>query len=310
MFRRNYLGLDISHNGLRAVSIGRQGTGVTLNGWCVETFSEDLLAPVFLSAQVKQPKIFIDAVRTVLEPLCNKEKRIGVSLPNTAGCQYLLDIDTPFETYSEGLEIVRWRLKSLLPAQFNCYKVDYQHIENTESKTQRVLVSVIGSDLLSQYEELLSQAGFNPSLIDFQCMNVYSAYRSKVDLAEDLFLVSVDHDQFSILAFADHRLRLCRTKTLVSHSEQLFRELNRSLVNYRQNNEGIGGANVYLHSVGNCSTELKEIVAASFERNVELLSAPVPLTAQVSNDSYAGDCDQTFAAAFGVAKRLVKRITE
>ena len=111
MLHRNYLGLEINREGLRAIAVQRRGSGVALSGGQTLAFSEGVLLPAVMEPNVRKPELFVESVREVLVPLAKREKRIAVALPNSSGHLYLLNVDTPFKGHAEGLDIVRWKLK-------------------------------------------------------------------------------------------------------------------------------------------------------------------------------------------------------
>ncbi|NOY12346.1 MAG: hypothetical protein GXP51_01225, partial [Deltaproteobacteria bacterium] len=270
MLRRNYLGLEISRGGLQAIALQRRGSGVALSGGQTLRFGEGVLLPTVLKANVRQPEQFVDAVREVLLPLAKREKRLAVALPDAAGHIFLLDIETPFKSHAEGLEIVRWQLKDLLPAQLLRSVIDYQVLERRESGNRRVLVSVLAEEVLRQYEDLLERAGFAAALVDFRALNLYNAYRSRIDLGAKFILVGVDDQQLCMLAFENHLLDFCRTKTVPQDPEKIFQELNRSMVGYRRAHPSFARSTVHLHTSWEQTDELLDAVHSAFEREVKL----------------------------------------
>ncbi|WP_303720348.1 type IV pilus biogenesis protein PilM [Malonomonas rubra] len=310
MFHRNYLGLEITRDGLRAVAIQRRGSGVGLSGGQTLKFSDGILVPSVVEPNVRNPERFVDAVREVLLPLAKKEKRIAVALPNAAGHLYLLDIDTPFKSHSEGLDIVRWKLKELLPPKLNRYAVDFQVLEERESDGKRILASVLAENVLTQYEELLSQAGYSPGLIDFQTFNMYNAYHARIELGTDFFLVGVDGSQFSLLAFENRLLDLCRTKTITENPEQIFQEINRSMVGYRRSHGSMSRTKIHLHTNWSQPEDLQEAVQAAFEKDVELLPSPLKSLPGSQRLNVIDADAKGMATALGVAERMIQRVSQ
>lgn len=309
MLRRNYLGLDIRREGLRAIAVQRRGSGTALSGGQTLNFSEGVLLPTVLEPNVRKPELFVAAVREVLLPLAKREKRIAVALPDTAGHVFHLDIDTPFKNYAEGLDIVRWQLKSLLPPQLERIVVDYQVLEERESGGRRLLASVMAEDVLTQYEELLEQAGFSAALVDFHALNLYNAYHSRIDLGSDFILIGVDGNQLCMLAFENHLLDFCRAKTVSENPEKIFQEINRSMVGYRRAHTSFARSTVYLHSNWEQTDDLLDAVSSAFEREVKLLASPIHQLADSQKLSISATDASGMAAALGVAERMIQRVT-
>lgn len=310
MFRRNYLGLDVSREGLRAITVRRRGSRVEICGGRTMTFGDDLLQPSVLEPNIRQPDRFVESVREVLAPLAKREKRVAVALPDSVGHLYLLSIDTPFKNHAEGLEIVRWQLKELLPPQLKNYTLDYQVIGNRDSGERHVLASVMAVDVLRQYEELLSVAGFSAALIDFHALNLYNAYHSRIELGNDFFLVGVDDDQLCLLAFENRQLDLCRTKTVTRDPERIFQEINRSMVAYRSSHGSMSRMKIHLHSNWSDTDELLQAVQSSFDRPVELLPSPLQQLGGAQKLNITAADSFSMAAALGVAERMIQRVSQ
>lgn len=310
MFRRNYLGLEIHPEGLRAIAVQRRGSRVDLVGGQILNFSEGVLAPSVLEPNVKKPEQFVAGVCEVLTPLAKREKRIAVALPNAAGHVYLLTIDTPFKNHAEGLEIVRWQLRDLLPPQLQRYVADFQVLEGSESGGCKVLASVLAEDVLIQYEELLAQAGFAAGLVDFHGLNLYNAYHTRIELGTDFFLIGVDGNQLCMLAFENRALDLFRTLTVAENPERVFQEINRSMVNYRRSHGSLNRMTVHLHTNWQQTDELLSAVRAAFERDVELLPSPLQSLSGSQKLNIPAAEAVGMAAALGVAERMIQRVSK
>ncbi len=310
MFRRTYLGLEVRREGLRAIAIQRRGLGTALVGGQTLKLSEGVLCTVAQEPNILDVDAFVEAAREVLLPLSRREDRIAVALPDACGHIFLLDIDTPFKTRQEGEEIVRWRLKEVLPDAVSQIALDYQVLEERESGSRRVLVSVIAKEVLSQYEEVFAAAGFSAALLDFHALNLYSCYRSRIELGSDFVLVGVDGNQLSLLAFANRQLDFYRVKTVPKDPEKIFQEINRSIVGYRRAHASFSRSTIHLHSDWGELDELREAVHSAFERELELL--PSPLSHLTSKAQLAISSAEAcgMAAALGVAERMIQRVTK
>ena len=308
MFRRTYLGLEIRGDGLRAIAIQRAGAGVALLGGQSLDFSEGVLNPVAQEPNVNKPELFIDGVRQVLLPLARRENRIAVALPDAVGQVFLLEVDSPFKHQKEGEEIIRWHLKDLLPGKLKKSALSYQVLEARESGSKRVLASAISREVLEQYEALLARAGFAAEVIDFHSMNIFNAYRDRIELGSDFILVSVVGPQLSMLVFENLKLIFYRAKPVVGDAGRVFQELNRTMMGCRRAHGPLPRSAVYLHTDWAQAEELLEAVGSTFERDPELLPSPLQKLVNAKNMDLSPIRFQGMAAALGIAERLIKRV--
>lgn len=306
MLKRTYLGLEIRRKALHAVAFQRSGKQLSLVGAQALQFNDDVIKPGFSAPNVIQPDHFIHSVKELLDPLVRRDNRIAVALPDCTGNLFLLDVETPFKNYSEGAEIVRWQLKDLLPDKANQLAVDYQVIEEKESGHKRVLVAVVSRDVLHHYEALIEQAGFAAAVIDFHSLALYNAYRSKVDFGRDFILIGIDGCQLSIQVFVNQIPIFYRGRQIEHDLQQVFQEINRSLVSCRNELPNFCRMPVYLHS--DWSEEgLSDAVAAVFDQPLELLESPVSKLLNGDKVNLPDGDAHSMAAALGVAERLIQR---
>ncbi|MDX2495740.1 MAG: pilus assembly protein PilM [Desulfuromusa sp.] len=308
MLHRTYLGLEIQQRGLRALAVQRRGKNIALVGGQMLAMAETVLQPSFQKANVAQPELFVEAVKELLDPLAKRDNRIAVALPDHSGQLFLLDIETPFKNRVEGAEIIRWHLKDRLPVQTNQVALDFQVLEEYESGQKRVLAAVMTQDVLTEYEKLLERAGYAVAVVDFHSLALYNAYRTKIDLGRDFILLGVDGGQLSILVFVNQVLDFCRLRSTSLEPQQIFQELSRSLVNYRNEQSTFNRIPVYLHSDWQEREELFTAVASVFDQEIQWLISPVSKLMNGHQLAFTGAQANGMAAALGVAERMIQRV--
>lgn len=303
---RTYLGLEICQQRLRAIAIQRRGKNVVLVGGQTLPLAETVLQPSFKEINVVQPDLFVDAVKGLLVPLAKRDNRIAVALPDRSGQLFLLDVEIPFKNRTEGAEIVRWRLKDLLPDKSTSQiALDYQILEEKESGQKRILAAVINQDVLSQYEDLLDQAGYAAAVVDFHSLALYNAYRTKIDLGNDFILIGVDGCQLTILVFLNRILNFCRVRRVSQDPWQVFQEINRSLVNYRNEQPAFNRMSVHLHSDWQEQEDLFTAVGSAFDQGIQSIVSPVSKLMNGHQLAFTGAQATGMAAALGVAERMI-----
>lgn len=309
MFRRTYLGMDISPEGLRAIAVQRKGRNVLLTGGQSLLFSEGVFRTSTREPNILESDKFIDSVREVLLPIAKNEERVAVSLPDGSGFTALIDTDTPLKSRQQNIDVLKWQLKETLPDGFRNFTLDYQVLTELESGTKRILVSVIDNGVLAQYEELIEKAGFNANLIDFHSFQLYNCYRSKTDLGDDFILVGASGKELILLGFQRKILDFFRVKTVGYDPGHVFRELNRSLVSYRSEHPAHSRTKIYLHSDWPEQENLLDAVRTAFDADVHQLPGPL---AQLKGESQklaiSGYESSSMAAALGAAERLMDKV--
>src|ERR1700712_5783249 len=110
----------------------------------------------------------VAAIRKALDGVGARGNTRGADLtlviPDAAVRVLLLDFDALPNRLSEALPIVRFRLKKMLPFDADDAMVTYQ-VMSTSRSVVRVLAVAIPPDVLSEYEAVAREAGFEPGSV-------------------------------------------------------------------------------------------------------------------------------------------------
>ncbi len=252
--------------------------------------------------------MFVEGVKALLGPLIRRDNRIAVALPDSSGHLFIIDVETPFKNRTEGAEIIRWQLKDLLPERTTQMALDYQVLNEMESGQKQVLVAAISRDVLLHYEALIEQAGFAAEVIDFHSLALYNAYRSKVDFGRDFILVGIDGRQLSVQVFVNEKPFFSRNRKIEQSVDQVFQEINRSLVGCRSELPNFSRIPVYLHTDWS-NDELSGAVDAVFEQSVQCLTSPVSKLSNGHQFNLSDGDIRSLATALGVVERMIPGVS-
>jgi len=237
LMSRKGLGLEISAEGL---SFAVAGGGKTPR---VEAGLSLPFAPGTLSLSRREPNVtdargFVASVREAHLRLLTRERSVCVSLPDATGRVVLLDLEARFKNREEGLEVIRWKLKKSLPFDMSTVHLDYQTLEEKENGAVSLLVSLISRSVVTQYEELLLEAGLEPKLLDFTSFNLYRLFLPRLDMSEDGAFVTFYRGAMTVLIFHAGVLSFYRTKEGMGEVQNLYREVNSSFLVYGDRHPG------------------------------------------------------------------------
>jgi type IV pilus assembly protein PilM len=304
LFKRNYLGVDISGSSLQAVSLARVSKGPQISAARSRNLSAGLVVPHQRQENMPQPDEFVLGLRELIDPLASGEERVSISLPDCAGRLFIHEIETMFKTRAEGLDILRWQLKHSLPAAPQEVQLDYQILNRNDNGRHRLVVSVLANKVLAQYERLFNAAGYQPVIVDFHSLNVLNFYQSQFDFSDDLILIVIDGPALIFQYFQQGHLVLHRCRDIGNSVEKVFQEVNRSVAGSRGRLPSLPRAKVYLQSDWGTLEPLVAATEAVFEKPVNLLDPKFEhLTADRSGMTLQQE--RSLAAAIGAARRLM-----
>lgn len=121
------------------------------------------------SAGLKTPNILdqsavVAALKHALDAVEGRDKRLTLVVPDAAARVLLLDFDTLPAKLSEALPVVRFRLRKLIPFEADDAAVSYQIMQQAPGQI-RVLATAMPRAVLSEYEEVVRLAGYEPGVV-------------------------------------------------------------------------------------------------------------------------------------------------
>jgi type IV pilus assembly protein PilM len=302
MMRRSYIGVDIGSDQLTAVAMQRGRPVARLLGVKRET----VIGMVDTSSRrpnVTEPRRFVEALRRVIDPLAGREERLAVALPDRVGRIYLLDVETPFKSRQEGVDILKWRLKGQLPAPPQQVQLDYQVLERRDDGRIRCVVAALARPVLEQYEELIGAAGRHAVQVEFHSQSLYNYYRPRLDLGDEFLLLGVERSQLSVIGMAGRTLAYQRVREMAPEPELLFRELTRTLTEAAASFPPLGRCPVFAHLDPGVGEPVRDLLAAITEREVRVLDPHLKRFAGLVPAGLAPA--GAVLAALGAAERLI-----
>ena len=238
---RHAIGLEISQSGPALVLAEGKSVLPTLVRYATAEFPPETLRVSFKEANIINPAQFVATVRDTHLKLCCKQTRVSVALPDATGRVLTMDLDTRFKNHEEGVDLIRWKLKKSFPLDVSDVHLDYQQLQQRESGEISVLVALVSRGVVTQYEDLLVEAGLEPFQIDFATLNVFHLLSQRFEREGNTALVSWFRGSLGVMVFTDGVLEFYRHKEIpgMNHeTNRLYREVNSSLLVYRDRKPG------------------------------------------------------------------------
>ena len=239
LFTTHSLGLEIGRDGLKYSLVSRHKEDFSLDAFSVAPLTSEIVRFSHREQNVLNPALFVTQVRAAWLKLLTKTNRVNVSLPDACGRVMLLDLETRFRSHEEGAGIIRWKLKKHSSLDIQETHLDYQIIREKETGELTALVSLIAKPIITQFEDLLTEAGLEPCSIDFTSFNLYRHFARRIEPAESSVLISSYDGSLGIMVFFDGVLEFFRSKEMTGgamEAHRVYQEINSSLLVYREKN--------------------------------------------------------------------------
>lgn len=300
---RVYVGVDIQPGGLYLAALKRHRSQTQLVGLRFESL-EGVLEVSSRQPNIRDARRFIEGLRRGVDALAGQEECIALSLPDRAGRIYLTEVDAPFKTHQEGIDILKWRLKSNLPAPPAQVKLDYQVLDKREDGRQSCVVAAIAQPVIEQYEDLVNEARRHAIHINFHSLNLYNYYRPRLDLGDEFILVALEHGLLSLQYVVGHSICYQRVSEFKASPERTFREINRTLVEAYDSFPVMKRCVVMAHVDPGMEGDVDKLLSAAFKREVKCLD---PALKRFGGNGRDGGLQPvgSVLAALGAAERMM-----
>lgn len=301
LFAQNAIGLEISQHGVRFAVLGGGKASPHLVTHGSASFAPGIVRILHREPNIADPKVFVGTVREEHCKLLARTNLVAVSLPDAVGRVMIMDFDTRFKSRDEGRDMIRWKLKKSLPFDAGDIHLDYQTLRERENGSLSVLIAVVARQVITQYEDLLLEAGIKPNRIDFNSFNLYRLAARRIQPEEASLFVAFHRGVLSMLVLNDGIIDFYRAKEIggeVPDPNRIFMEMNSSLLVYRDRNPGRDIKNVLCLSPGESAEIFGGIVAEASGVDPVMFS-PQSVIGNISDSSNLHD----LAVALGAATR-------
>lgn len=251
LFQSRALGLEIFQNGFSWVLASGSAATPRIERYETVLTAEDFLKSSMKELNIIDPKVFGSALIEAYYRLSTPIVRVSLSIPESAGRVMLLDIDSPVKNKEEGIDQVKWKLKKSFPLDMNDMHLDYQVLKESETGEASLLVALVARNIIVEYEDLLLTNGLEPSKIDFAVFNLYRLFAPRLEVEEQLVLVTSFRGNLAVMIFQDGTLDFYRNKqvsTALNDPVRLYREVNSSLLVYSDSKGGWKPQKIYFYA--------------------------------------------------------------
>jgi type IV pilus assembly protein PilM len=236
MFSRKSLGVSISSSAVSFVRVGGSSSAPLLEAVSSRSLSPGTMRPSMRELNILNPQGFVIALQEARNSLFCRGKYVSVSLPDSVGRVMLLDMEERFKNRTEGLDILRWKLKKKLPFDVADAHLDFQQIATRENGDMVVLVVLAFRPVISQYEEIFSAAGLVPTLIDLNCFNLSRVFEQRLATFTDYALLTYFDSHLGIMFFSKGKPEFIRIRELAGDDtkfDAVHKDVRYSFLSYK-----------------------------------------------------------------------------
>ena len=107
--------VEVSSTQVAAITIAQQAGGTVVSGYASEPLPPGALEPGLNNVNVHDPAALTAAIRTALDRLSPRPKRIALVLPDTVGKVSLIRFETVASKVEDLEQLIRWQVRKSAP---------------------------------------------------------------------------------------------------------------------------------------------------------------------------------------------------
>lgn len=219
--QRPDLACEITLEGVAAAGQSKAGEAPT---YAYIPLPDGTLVPRLDGPNIAVPQALEEALGRALSEVSSRKKQATLIIPDAAVRVLMLDFDTLPEKLTEALPILRFRLKKMVPFEVDEAKISYQVMARKPEEI-KVLVAVIPSEILAEYEGILRKIGYEAGAV----LPSTLAASAAVSTLESALIVNKSGNTITTAIANGEELLLHRTVELPAEEHAATGEMQRAV---------------------------------------------------------------------------------
>jgi Tfp pilus assembly PilM family ATPase len=290
LFKPDYplVAFEVSSTALTMVRLAREHGRLQLENFAVTPLDPGEVTVSMVENNVARESYLSGLIRRLADRSGErKSDRVSLVLSDSTAKVAVLEMESTPRNRKEMDRLIGWQLKKVTPFPIDEARVSYHRFGRPaggaeDDHVARVLVTIVHSAVLQQYEKCFTDAGLRPGLVDISTNNLYNLFLGKfLDGAgegSDRLLVNCEDDGLSLVILHGGVPILYRTKAFgpVTGSgeyddERVVREVRTSVLYYREKLGRSGLASVLVRGTGFHILGLRDRLEAELSIPAEVL---------------------------------------
>jgi type IV pilus assembly protein PilM len=233
--------LEISSRRVTLAVVSNQG-GRVLSGYANEPLPAGAVEPALNAVNVHDPAALAAAIRSALDNIGPRPRRIALVLPDIVGKLSLVRFEKIPAKAQDLEQLIRWQVRKAAPFKIDDAQVAWVPGVALPGGGREYIVVVARRDIVESYERACEAAGVYPGIVDLASMNLINAVlvtQGSVVPAADWLLVHVAPEYSTLAVVRGSDLISFRTRP--SEQDENLADLVHQTAMYHEDRLGGGG---------------------------------------------------------------------
>ncbi len=259
--------VEINPRRVTAAVIADHGGTRVLTSYAGEPLPAGVVDATLNAPNVHDAAALTAAIRTVLDRLSSRPKRIALVLADTVGKLSLIRFEKVPAKVQDLDQLIRWQVRKAAPFKIEDAQVSWIPGIAPPEGGREYIVTVARRDIIQSYERACEAAGAYPGIVDLATVNLINAVLgtdTRVTPATDWLLVHVAADYSTMAVIRGSNVIFFRTRA--SDKDDDLADLVHQTAMYHEDRLGGGGfARVVLAGASLRGPEVADLLRRELE---------------------------------------------
>lgn len=171
---------------------------------------QKVIQPSFFQKNIMNVVALREKIEEGKDRLRLKDQRVAFILPELSQKSFILSFDSFPSSRKEREDIIRFRIKRLMPLLPDDTRISYDLISSTSKG--KIIATIARASVIREYEDFFSQFKLKVNVVSAPFLNLLNLLKKEKE--RDLMLINIEEDAFSLAAVINSEITLYRQKPL------------------------------------------------------------------------------------------------
>jgi type IV pilus assembly protein PilM len=235
--------VEITSRRVNAVALNVHGSNRIVTGCSSEPLRQGLVTPALNAANVHDPAALAAALRTAVDRISPRPRRVALVLPDTVAKVSLVRFEKIPARPQELDQLIKWQMRKAAPFRIEDGQVSWAESAEIAGGGREYLVVLARRDIIQSYERACDTAGVHAGIVDIVSLNLINAAVAveRAAIAGDWLLVHTAEDYATLAVVRDGHVIFFRTRPSDATTAGDIGDLVHQTTMYHEDRLGGGG---------------------------------------------------------------------
>jgi type IV pilus assembly protein PilM len=233
------IAIEIAAGRVTGVALGEHAGSRTVAAYASERLPQGAIEPSLNAANVHDPVALASALRSVLQTVGHRARRVALVLPDSVAKVSLVRFEKVPAKAADLDQLIRWQVRKAAPFRIEDAQVTFQPGAAIAAGGREYIVLLARRDLVESYERACEAAGVHAGIVDLASFNHINAIVAGGAIPGDWLLVHVAADYATLAVVRDGDLIFFRNRATADEGD--LADLVHQTEMYHEDRLGGGG---------------------------------------------------------------------